>query len=257
MWWYSTWQSPTTADCGLVESRINIALAIDADLFPEEAVERTTKNLRSFCCEQNILRNTATTKTCDDADIPSNGYFPQSTYLFDHIVDIMLRRLDGNEDLIYPDVPVYEIGKQWRDGIRKYSMTPAGVTPIELVNFINTYWNAGSVLRLQYDRVCKTAYDMYEKVAKNSPWAAATARIKNSDICTNMVQDKKNYELLYARTVINLMANQSLRTFMSTNLLDYYANNRLIALQSTITEMVGAFTTVNRFVVEGTRMCSM
>jgi fluoride ion exporter CrcB/FEX len=72
-----------------------------------------------------------------------------------------------------------------------------------------------------------------------------------------MVQDKKNYELLYARTVINLMANQSLRTFMSTNLLDYYANNRLIALQSTITEMVGAFTTVNRFVVEGTRMCSM
>jgi hypothetical protein len=153
----------------LVESRINIALAIDADLFPEEAVERTTKNLRSFCCEQNILRNTATTKTCDDADIPSNGYFPQSTYLFDHIVDIMLRRLDGNEDLIYPDVPVYEIGKQWRDGIRKYSMTPAGVTPIELVNFINTYWNAGSVLRLQYDRVCKTAYDMYEKVAKNSP----------------------------------------------------------------------------------------
>jgi hypothetical protein len=36
----------------------------------------------------------------------------------------MLRRLDGNPSLIYPDVPLHERGKNWRETIRTYAVIP-------------------------------------------------------------------------------------------------------------------------------------
>jgi len=107
----------------MVAARVSLGIAAE-DIFPQDAIDRATKNLRSYCCEQNILRDTPTVQICDDSDMPPDKYFPQSAYLFDHIVDIMLRRLDGNDDLIYPDVALDEDGAQWRLDVRTYANTP-------------------------------------------------------------------------------------------------------------------------------------
>jgi len=63
-------------------------------------------------------------KSCKEQDIPANKFFPQSQYLFDHLVDVMLRRLDGNPNLIYPDVPLHPRAKIWRETIREYAVVP-------------------------------------------------------------------------------------------------------------------------------------
>jgi hypothetical protein len=261
MLWFSRWQSEATADCSLVESRSDIRITPDAELFPQDAISRASKNLRSYCCEQKILRNTDKVTICDPSDVPANKYFPQSAYLFDHIIDIMLRRLDGNESLIYPDVSVHPQWKSRREGMRNYASNPLWAAPLTIINFIQPYRyddknNPNQLIDL-YTRSCETAFNLYKSVAGNSPWASATRRILDNGTCTTIVQEQIQYELLYARTVINLLANQSLRTYFTNNLNDYYVNNRLIRLQSTISEMIGAFTTVNRFVVEWTKMCSM
>jgi len=41
------------------------------------------------------------------------------------MIDVMMRRLDGNPDLIYPDVALDPIGKEWREKIRKLASEPA------------------------------------------------------------------------------------------------------------------------------------
>ena len=260
----SFWQSAATADCALVNSRNDkvSGISTNSDLLPEEAIKRVTKNLRAYCCEQKYLRNTVDANgndiiVCDqDKDIPTNGYFPQSTYLFDHLIDVMLRRLDGNENLIYPDVPVHEKGKERRELMRNYANNPDGNMPAAIVTSTNQYWNIDNgVLHTLYNEVCDTANAYYKNLRSNTP---AARELPNAvKLCKELIREKTQYELMYARMIINLQANRMLGKSMTTHLVDYYANNRLMTLQSSIAEMVAAFTTVNRFVVEWTRQCSM
>jgi len=261
----SFWQSAITADCGIVNSRTNAIVfgESNTELLPAEAIQRVTKNLRAYCCEQKYLRNTNEVTVCDqDMDIPTNSYFPQSAYLFDHLVDMMLRRLDGNEALIYPDVAVHPQGKERRELMREYASNPDGVMPAVVVNSTTEYWNTeeegnGTLYRL-YNEVCATADTHYRSLFRLSSGSAGGRELTRAvELCNELVWERIQYELMYARMIINLQANRMLSKSMTTHLVDYYANNRLMTLQSSIAEMVGAFTTVNRFVVEWTRQCSM
>lgn len=260
--WFSYAQRPGDGDCGMVQwEDVLLRQTNNAELLPEEAIMRAQKNLRSFCCEQKMLRNTDwTVQTCKDQDLPANGYFPQSQYLFDHLLDVMLRRLDGNPELIYPDVELHPRAKAWRENIRQYAIIPEWVSPVELLNIAKDDWIVpidNGLINL-YGSVCTTAYDYYKGLSSstNSPGSLATSKAA-ADLCFPLVTSLIQYELMYIRVTIDLLANRSLWHSMSTYLKDYYANDRLVTLQSTINEMVWAFTTVNRFYVEWTKQCSM
>lgn len=262
--WFSYGQRDGDGDCAMVQGwdipYINFDLDV-ADILPEEAVARASKNLRSFCCEQKMIRDLPwKPKVCKEQDIPANKYFPQSQYLFDHLVDVMLRRLDGNPDLIYPDVELHPRWEAWREVIRQYAVVPEWKSPAELINISMDDWIYPwpDGLLILYNRVCDVAYWYYESLSssKESPGAQATTKTY-LDTCPVVTQSIIQYELMYIRVIIDLLANRSLWHSMSTYLKDYYANNRLVNLQSTINEMVGAFTTVNRFYVEWTKQCSM
>jgi len=262
--WFSYGQRDGDGDCAMVKGWNILFLEKNPELLPEEAVARASMNLRAFCCEQKMIRDLDWTpedkKVCKDQDIPANKQFPQSQYLFDHLVDVMLRRLDGNSDLIYADVALHPRAKDWREKIREYAIVPEWKSPAELINVAMDDWvqpKQNGLINL-YGSVCSTTYRYYTSLSasKSSPGAQATARTA-IDTCPVLVKSIIQYELMYIRVIIDLLANRSLWHSMSTYLKDYYANNRLVNLQSTINEMVGAFTTVNRFYVEWTKQCSM
>ncbi len=262
--WFSYGQREGDGDCAMVQWW-NISFEEkNINLLPKEAVERASKNLRSFCCEQKMIRDLEWTskdkKVCKEEDLPANKQFPQSQYLFDHLVDVMLRRLDWNPELIYSDVPLHPTAKAWRETIRDYAVVPEWKSPTQLINIAvddRISPKPDGLINL-YGSVCDTAYEYYKRLdaSKSSPWAQATEKTAN-DTCPIIIKSIIQYELMYIRVTIDLLANRSLGHSMSTYLKDYYANNRLVNLQSTINEMVGAFTTVNRFYVEGTKQCSM
>ena len=271
--WFSYAQRQGNGDCEMVQGWNITFLDISSvgnsrELITEEVITRASMNLRAYCCEQKILRDDPNTpvnqKVCQERDIPANKYFPQSEYLFDHLVDIMFRRLDGNPELIYPDVPLHPRGEAWRKKIREYAVVPEGKFPIELINAalddrVSPWLGPDDdSLLLLYNRVCDVAYGYYTSLAwsKSSPGAETTTKVY-LDICPKLTQSIVQYELMYIRVIIDLLANRTLWHSMTTYLKDYYANNRLVTLQSTINEMVGAFTTVNRFYVEWTKQCSM
>jgi len=263
--WFSYGQRDGDGDCAMVQGW-NLELlpkevVIGVELLPKDAVVRARKNLRAFCCEQKMIRNTETNpEICKDQDIPANKQFPQSQYLFDHLVDVMLRRLDGNPDLIYADVELYPRGKDWRETIREYAIVPEWKSPAKLINIAMDDWiqPKDDGLLPMYKKVCDLAYGYYTSLAesKTSPGAQVTEKT-HKDTCTSVTDSIIQNELMYIRVIIDLLANRSLWHSMTTYLKDYYANNRLVNLQSTINEMVGAFTTVNRFYVEWTKQCSM
>ncbi len=259
--WFSYGQRAGDGDCAMVQWADILFLEQNINLLPKEAVARASKNLRAFCCEQKMIRDLPwKPKVCKEQDIPANKFFPQSQYLFDHLVDVMLRRLDGNPDLIYPDVELHPRAKAWRETIREYAIIPEWKSPAELINISiddRVLPKPDGLINL-YGSVCSTAYSYYISLdaSKSSPGAQATAKTYK-DTCPVVVKSLIQYELMYIRVIIDLLANRSLWHSMSTYLKDYYANNRLVNLQSTINEMVGAFTTVNRFYVEWTSQCSM
>lgn len=259
----------TNADCSMVDSAdvdINIFkitaqdAGIDYSLLPEDAQERVSKNLRAYCCDQNILKEVTCSKT--KTDIPPDWYYPQSTYLFDHMIDVILRRLDGNPDLIYPDVALDPIGKEWREKVRELASDPAWTTPLLILNTAKPYWiDKDASLLWLYNKVCKSAYDIYTKKftgqewITNTPGALPTSR--SQSVCDLLVEQRIQYELKYISVLINTSANRTLENYMQKHLSNYFATTRLSQLQSTIAQMVDAFQTVNRFIVEWTKQCSM
>ena len=76
-----------------------------SNVYPKEALEMAIKNLTSYCC-RDILKQwkAGPDARCKDADklsIPWHDW-PDSPYLFDHLIDVGLRRLDALNN--YPDV---------------------------------------------------------------------------------------------------------------------------------------------------------
>lgn len=69
-----TFGQSTNADCSIVDSSVvdlNVFTTMDgqyASLLPEDAQKRVSKNLRAYCCEQNILKEVTCKKT--KTDIP-------------------------------------------------------------------------------------------------------------------------------------------------------------------------------------------
>ena len=127
VWWSITFSFVSAHDCALfTETSIK---AIENTLFDtttkgnpalqtltKEGLHRALINLKSHCCSSNLLNdNPIMTKSCEEDHIliKNRTNFPQSAFLFDHLVDVMMRRLniDGN----YDDVPVDGKAKERRE----------------------------------------------------------------------------------------------------------------------------------------------
>lgn len=72
-----------------------------------EGLHRALINLKTHCCASNILNNNPEMLASCEKDknlLTEKTNYPQSSFLFDHIIDVAIRRLvvDGN----YGDVPL-------------------------------------------------------------------------------------------------------------------------------------------------------
>lgn len=80
------------------------------EVFPPEHVDIALNNLRAACCETSAFATQEGDELLDicNTGIPPTRQWPQSLFLYDHIVDIWFRSLDGVDDLryIYPGMRV-------------------------------------------------------------------------------------------------------------------------------------------------------
>ena len=98
-------------------------------IMPEESFKKVFDNLRAACCKWEIHNY------CDGINIEWN--FPDSVFLFDHLLDVYLRRLDAKwqddnwEDLMYW-LQADEKWKERRDAISDIWNNSEGTPPLQI-----------------------------------------------------------------------------------------------------------------------------
>lgn len=147
---------------------------------PKEAFTQALNNLKAYCCSQNKITCTSEEK----AQLPKEKRYPASIYLFDHLVDISMRRLDGIEQLAYGLV-VDPVGKARREYITQAANNINGTQAKEIqemyenyrsidtkkINKLsevkNNYATEKLSLAEKYNMLCMVMKDIYENVQSN------------------------------------------------------------------------------------------
>ena len=90
----SVFAASTKDDCGLItllpinkEKSQRKGMRRDAD------VTIALNHLKAYCCKSVIGPKDTKKKLCENFDYPPS--YPQSPYLFDHLIDVGLRKLDA------------------------------------------------------------------------------------------------------------------------------------------------------------------
>jgi len=60
------------------------------NVLPLSGFKQALTNLKMHCCLKNFI-----TCTAEEKNTLSSPYFPESEFLFDHLFDVAMRRLDG------------------------------------------------------------------------------------------------------------------------------------------------------------------
>ena len=95
-------------------------------------------NLKKYCCENEQWGLTQKSKTCVDDKVFFNSNAMESPYLFDHLFDVIMRRLTGLtwEKYIYEYTNMTTDDKwtEWRTRINETAENTWGATPQVIIN---------------------------------------------------------------------------------------------------------------------------
>jgi hypothetical protein len=219
---------------------------------------------------------------------------PQSYYLFDHLFDVLTRRLDGIES--YPGMKLDPKGQERREAIREDATNPKGTTPAMIdkkyqearkinqnnlfntnlrdvnlskaeylaliqtgknLEILNNYENR--TLGERYENVCTLATYMYFLFIHDDNDAKNSLTIIRQNIlkgiCGTIIENRLNGEAVYIQTVKTKSSNG----LSLTNLQEYtstYLGKRMEDLQSTLEKSKVSAQRVERATTEITLMCS-
>lgn len=129
-------------------------------MITKEGLHRALINLKTHCCASNIVNNNKKMeKSCkeDENLIKNRTNYPESSFLFDHLVDVMIRRLaiDGN----YKDVSVDTKAQGWRKNIDQIANKAEWTIPPVLSQSYSENWSLQTDLLLPlYNGVSRGEY---------------------------------------------------------------------------------------------------
>lgn len=249
------------------------------NILPKPAFEKAVENLQKFCCSEKTLSGSV--DYCKDINIEWS--FPASAYLFDHILDISIRRLDAKwenqngKNLIYdlaPD-PKWKI---WRDFITKHWNNYQGSVPLEIVNEFKNNWEIKNHILSRrdanydipwsaktfedYDN--RTLWEKYNGICEISTYIywnkvgnANKTKLHNSYLnCKSLINKRIKNEYEYTNAVLMQKWNTLLRTNINTYLDKYFSQNKMIELQQMVFDIKTTFSEINRTIRELVPNCS-
>ncbi len=243
-------------------------------LLDKDSLTMALQNLRAYCSSAKLIDE----KIGKNADSANN--FPESPYLYDHLIDVATRKRDWWQSNAY-NLEVDAKTVEYRKYMDEVATLPQGKSPDDIIKKIKELWipKTNTYIESYSPAVCdktaqrndltnKTLYEKlsnictisrcaYDAMVKNIPNKDSTiATAIGYEKCQNMISEKIYAEFTYMNSVINEAANRKLQKNINEYLTNYFARDRLINLQNKIGETYDAFAVVNRFVQEWTKQCS-
>lgn len=246
IWWCATFSLVSAHDCTLF-SETSIK-TIENTLFDQttrgnpalqpltkEGLHRALINLKSHCCSSNLLNdNPIIKKSCEEDSIliKNRSNFPQSAFLFDHLVDVMMRRVnvDGN----YNEVPVDEKAKERRGITDQIGKQREWALPSTLLNTYNDNRSLQTHLHIPlYNWVSPQEYKQsIEEIEKTrfpfSKYRERNLNTRYSNLCQSAIYlmtllpiDFQSEEILLAQRACNNLIQKTIdnEVYMLSNLI--------------------------------------
>ncbi|MCX6824495.1 MAG: hypothetical protein NT085_05220 [candidate division SR1 bacterium] len=226
--------------------------AIYTGILPTAAFKQALVNLKSYCC-QKIIKQSCTSSDLQNIKQP----FPESAFLFDHLVDVAMRRLDGIIGLAYnlsPDSTALERRTKMTD----IANSPNGRQAAEIealytgyrtihdgytTEYIRSQYNKTGVVSLgdKYNKICEFMKNIYDNSTITNKITIGYAYMNG---CKNLVKDRVKRENGYTRILMVEKSNQLFTEATKAYTKKHFVEEKLLALWNLITQVKDVFQTI-------------
>lgn len=206
-------------------------------IFTDKDLKKALLYHQQYCCQNRINE-----KTCE-WKLEGKFYFPESPYLFDHLLYIGMRKFNWIQehcDTLWIDCFTRDnkvLLKEWREESQKLAEETDGVPPSQLYELFKKYWwdvetftkkeNKNQIANAYYT-MCYEAlqiwralkFNLVDSVNQPNEW---------ENRCRAMVQKRYMEELWYVQSLMVDKWVQYLYENMRTYLQTYFVDNRMSA----------------------------
>ena len=246
------------------------------NIYPESLILLAQNNLQKYCCKNKTPYLTEQQQSaCKDN---KSEYYVDSPRLYDHLIDVGMRYLDGDETLQYKTsqwaVVLDTKGKERREFVTQYGDTPTGRIPLELQQKYTEY--RGTMIEdfEIWDSISTSCEESKGRFDTTNTARNTTSLSKKyfvmCELSSCMVDGKKNnrinachslvtQRIIWERDYVQWLLLYQSSLGLSTNFEAYawYINHDMFtALLEKIVMMSKWLGFVNNKVNEMTRMCS-
>lgn len=135
-------------------------------IIDKESLNTAMLNLKKYCCEKGVWWLSMEYDTCNDDKEFYNENVIDSPYLFDHLFDVIMRRLSGltGENDIYMSLEMWSDDKwlEWRGWLNSQAENLSWANPQIIIDKYNEFWQP-SPPQLKYDIAEKVGLTFREK----------------------------------------------------------------------------------------------
>jgi hypothetical protein len=251
--------TPTNPDKTVIDENIEARVSSYNDGYGKEyknilsttGFKKALDNLKSFCCTK-IIR-----KSCDKDMKNIKQPYPESAYLFDHLVDVSMRRLDGITGLAYnisPDPTAMERRKK----ITEIASSPNGRTAKEIESLYTGYRTINSkntkdiikkdytdtkvvTLGDKYNNICTFMKEIYESTSNTAKTPIGNAFFNG---CRGLVKDRVKRETSYIKILMVEKSNQLFTEATKAYTKKHFVEEKLMALWNLVSKVKDVFQTI-------------
>lgn len=219
-------------------------------------------NLKAYCCSQNLIECSENEK----ANLPEKNY-PESPYMFDHLIDMTMRRLDGIPSLAYGK-DVDPMAKFRRETIDAIAADPTGAQAMTVEDKFATYRSLDrkktknikervlpnydttntELLSLadKYNKLCEINKLLYKDIQDNQSIIVGEYSESNSFYrkCETMVRERIQRETQYTKLLMIQKSTQMLTETTKEYTKTHFVEEKLMGLRNLITKVKDFFQTI-------------
>lgn len=226
-------------------------------VLPAEAISQALINLKLACCTSTSINKDAA--FC--ASFKNKKDYPNSIYLYDQLLDVSIRRLDGDSNLAYGLEPD-PTGKAWKEFITtaaeskdgasaqailerwntdrsRSKILPDDVSPQWISDFILNYNLANTTLADKYYNVCTVIGNIYKQM---NGWVAVNTNTQKA--CQNLINKRIADENNYTQIIIIKKSNELLHNTLQAYTQKYFVQEKMMVLLTLMNKVKSLFSTM-------------